>query len=97
MAIVRVQAPAIVASLANATTVANTFVSNVTAGNLLVACCTGTSGFTQTYSSTGSPAWVKTAQFTETGGSGGALSIGYCRYSGIFEFINQSSPARASA
>jgi hypothetical protein len=79
MAIARVQAPAITASLANATTVTATFVSNVTAGNLLVASCTGTSGFTQTYSSTGSPVWVKTAQFTETGGSGGALSIGYCK------------------
>jgi hypothetical protein len=78
MAIVRVQAPAIAAASASATTITNTFASNVTAGNLLVAFGCGNTGTTFTFSSTGSPTWVKLAQFTETGGSGNDLSIAYC-------------------
>jgi hypothetical protein len=78
MAIVRVQAPAIAQSGAASTTITNTFGSNVAAGNLLVAFCTAQTGFTHTYSSTGGPTWVKLAQFSETGGSGGDISIGYC-------------------
>jgi hypothetical protein len=79
MAIVRVQAPAIVAATATATTVASTFVSNVTATNLLVAFAAAQTGATHTFSSTGSPTWVKTAQYTETGGTGQDISIGYCQ------------------
>jgi hypothetical protein len=79
MAIVRVQAPNIAAnSTAGQTTITNTFGSNVTAGSLLVACGVGgADGSTQTYSSTGGPTWNKIAQFSDTGGSGEAISIGY--------------------
>lgn len=79
MAIARVQNPDIVASQASATTITNTFVSDVTAGNLLVAfACGATGGGAHTYSSTGSPPWSKTAQFSDTGGSTLDLSIAYC-------------------
>lgn len=78
MGIVRVQAPTIAAATASATTITNTFGSDITAGSLLVAFAAGSSGATQTMSSTGAPTWTKIAQFTETGGSGNDISIHYC-------------------
>lgn len=80
MAIVRVQTPAGAFTSAAATTQTNTFGSNVTAGNLIVAAASAstTAGPTITFSSTGSPTWVKTNQFFESGASN-LFAIGYCQ------------------
>jgi hypothetical protein len=66
MGIARVQAPALSQNAATATTITNTFGSNVTAGNLLVAVCGGGTSVTHTVTSPGAT-WVKVAEFTETG------------------------------
>jgi hypothetical protein len=81
MAIVRVQAPAPATSATNVTSIAQTFGSNVTAGNLLVAVASvqDATAPTLTFSSTGSPTWVKTAQFDDSSSSAQIIAIGYCQ------------------
>ena len=79
MAIARVQTPGLASGGTNATSTPSTFGSPVTAGNLLVAFASAgtTVGPTITFSSTGSPAWVKTAQAYESGASA-MYALGYC-------------------
>jgi hypothetical protein len=78
--ITRAQAPVANANAAAATSIAATFGSNVTAGNLLVAfvAASTNAGTAITFSSTGSPTWVTTSSAFEAGAQL-VYAIGYCK------------------
>lgn len=74
MAIVRVQSP--VVGNGSGTTIAKAFGSNVTAGNLMVACFTSDK-LPTAIASTGAPTWAFLTPFLDSGATQ-YLSIGYC-------------------
>jgi hypothetical protein len=81
MAIARVQAPAASSSATNVSSITNTFGSNVTAGNLLVAVgsINDATAPTLSFSSTGSPTWAVTAQYDDSTNTAQTIAIGYCQ------------------
>jgi hypothetical protein len=77
MAIARVQAPAFAGATAAGATITNTFGSNVTATDLLLAFTVGaTTGGNHVVTSPGAT-WARIAQFDDTGGSGNRMAIHY--------------------